>query len=77
MATNFYDFINKYRVDEFIGKLNNPANEFYTLLALAHESGFNSKATFNSVFKKNTGLTPSAFYKQMKISPEISPNQSN
>jgi len=70
MATNFYDFINGYRVDEFIRKLNEPGNEFYTLLALAHESGFNSKATFNSVFKKNKGLTPSVFFRNMKQAQE-------
>lgn len=74
MATNFYDFINKYRVDEFIRKLDEPGNESYTLLALAHESGFNSKATFNSVFKKNMGMTPSMFFRNMKQSAVISPN---
>ncbi len=77
METNFYDFINKYRVDEFIRKLSKPGNEFYTLLALAYESGFNSKATFNTVFKKNTGMTPSAFFKDMKLPSKMSLNQSN
>jgi AraC-like DNA-binding protein len=57
---NFYDFINKYRIEEakklLIGDTRN-----YKILAIAYEVGFNSKATFNRVFKSSTGLTPSDF----------------
>ena len=56
---NFNDFINKYRVEEFIDKASQ--NTHFTFLALALESGFNSKSTFNAVFKKHKGLTPSQF----------------
>lgn len=60
---NFFDFVNQYRVDEFKMLCSNPENDKLTLIALAFDSGFNSKATFNRVFKNATGLTPSA-YKQ-------------
>lgn len=57
---NFYDFINKYRVEEAKKLLLEDENN-YKILAIAYEVGFNSKATFNRVFKKLTDLTPSEF----------------
>src|SRR5688572_14284419 len=57
---NFYDFINKYRVEEAKKLLIEDTNN-YKILAIAYEVGFNSKATFNRVFKKFTQLTPSEF----------------
>jgi AraC-like DNA-binding protein len=56
---NFNDFINKYRVEEFINRASQDTHLSY--LALALESGFNSKSTFNAVFKKLKGVTPSQF----------------
>jgi AraC-like DNA-binding protein len=55
---NFNDFVNEYRVEEFkrISKL--PENKNLTLLAIAFDCGFNSKATFNRAVKKVTGLSP-------------------
>jgi len=63
---NFYDFINKYRVEE-AKKLLIEDTKNYKILAIAYEVGFNSKATFNRVFKKFTDLTPSEF--KEKFSP--------
>lgn len=63
---NFYDFINKYRVED-AKKLLIEDNRNYKILAIAYEVGFNSKATFNRVFKKFTNLTPSEF--KEKFSP--------
>ena len=63
---NFYDFINKYRVED-AKKLLIEDNRNYKILAIAYEVGFNSKATFNRVFKKFTDLTPSEF--KEKFSP--------
>ena len=57
---NFYDFINKYRVEEAKKLLIEDTRNF-KILAIAYEVGFNSKATFNRVFKKFTDLTPSEF----------------
>nr|PID89378.1 MAG: hypothetical protein CSB01_02300 [Bacteroidia bacterium] len=56
---NFNDFVNKYRIDEFIMKAKD--NKQFSLLALAFDSGFNSKSTFNTVFKKHKGQTPSQY----------------
>ena len=59
---NFNDFVNEYRVQEYLTLSNQSQYDHYTLLALAMECGFNSKSTFNRAFKKNTGRTP----KEMK-----------
>nr|WP_319512054.1 helix-turn-helix domain-containing protein [uncultured Draconibacterium sp.] len=56
---NFHDFVNNYRVEEFIKKARE--NKNYSLLALAIDSGFNSKSSFNNIFKKHKGLTPSKY----------------
>jgi AraC-like DNA-binding protein len=56
---NFNDFINEYRVREAEQRLCDPRFGHYTLLAVALEAGFNSKSTFNRVFKKLRGITPS------------------
>ncbi len=60
---NFYDFINQYRVAEAQLLLVDPKFKHLTNLAIAEEAGFNSKATFNAVFKKQTGQTPSEYVK--------------
>lgn len=62
-ATNFHHFINAYRVREVIRKMKDPAEKHKTLLALAFESGFNSKSSFNEVFKSHTGKSPSQYSK--------------
>ncbi len=56
---NFHDFINGYRVEEFIERAS--TNQVYSILAHAYDAGFNSKSTFNNVFKKLKGVTPSRF----------------
>lgn len=60
---NFYDFVNIYRVKEFKERIKNPEFNSYSLLALALDSGFSSKSSFNSNFKKITNMTPSEFRK--------------
>ncbi len=62
---NFYDFINSYRVAEVKANLTNPDYAHYSILGIGLEAGFKSKSTFNSVFKKMTGMTPSAFKKSL------------
>jgi AraC-like DNA-binding protein len=66
LGVNFYDFINGYRVEAAQSLLLDPGAVHLTVLAVAEEAGFNSKATFNSVFKKITGLTPSEFVRRSK-----------
>jgi len=58
---NFYTFINEYRVSEVKKRLEDPKYQNLTILAIAYESGFNSKSTFNDFFKKVSGMTPSEY----------------
>jgi AraC-like DNA-binding protein len=60
---NFFDFVNTYRVQEVKYRMKDPKNNHLTLLAIALDSGFNSKTSFNTVFRKITGQTPSQYLK--------------
>lgn len=66
LKVNFYDFINKYRVEEFKKRLIADESKKFTLLAHAYDSGFSSKSSFNEVFKKFTGITPSQYQKDIR-----------
>ncbi|MBW1296280.1 helix-turn-helix domain-containing protein [Aquimarina litoralis] len=63
---NFYDLVNSYRVEAFKKRLQSEEAGKLTLLGHAYECGFYSKSTFNHVFKKNTQLTPSEYFKKTK-----------
>jgi len=58
---NFFDLINEYRVEKFKLLVKQPGSRHLTLLGIAQEAGFNSKATFYAVFKKKTGMTPAEY----------------
>lgn len=60
---NFYDFINTYRLEEFIRRWSDPKNREFTILSVAFDCGFNAKTTFNTFFKKATGKTPTEYFK--------------
>jgi AraC-like DNA-binding protein len=62
---NFFTFINEYRVKEVIERFSDPKFNHYTILAIAFDAGFNSKTTFNSIFKTYTGSTPSQYREKM------------
>jgi len=64
--STFYDFVNHYRIEEVKKKMKDPAYKHLTLLGIALESGFNSKTTFNRVFRQVTGTTPTQFQKPYK-----------
>ncbi|PZR28476.1 MAG: hypothetical protein DI535_06235 [Citrobacter freundii] len=64
LNTTVIAFVNAYRVQEVIRKMKDPKEQHKTLLALAMEAGFNSKSTFNQVFKAQTGMTPSEYHKK-------------
>jgi AraC-like DNA-binding protein len=61
LKMNFYDFINKYRVEEFKERLKSRNAANFTLFGHASDCGFSSKSSFNEVFKKITGITPSQY----------------
>ncbi|MEM6801689.1 MAG: DUF6000 family protein [Bacteroidota bacterium] len=60
---NFYNFINRFRIEESKKILLDPDKQHLSILGVALESGFNSKTAFNTNFKKLTDLSPSAFKK--------------
>lgn len=64
---NFNDYINSLRLDAFIEKYQDEENQKYTLLALAFDSGFNSKATFNRAFKKIKGCSPKEYFEKADL----------
>ncbi|GAB4024542.1 helix-turn-helix domain-containing protein [Spirosoma gilvum] len=69
---NFNDFINEYRVKAFKRVVNDPANSHLSLLGMALDCGFNSKATFNRSFRKFTGVSPRDY---LSSQPEVSRHQ--
>lgn len=65
LNTNFQDYLNAFRVEEFIMYLKDPTYENLTLLGIAKEVGFNSKTSFYTTFKKVKGMTPAEYKKNM------------
>lgn len=65
LGQNFNEYVNNYRVEEFKSLVLDPKYKNFSLLAIAFEVGFRSKATFNTTFKKFTNQTPSEFKKSV------------
>jgi AraC-like DNA-binding protein len=65
MGKNFYNLVNEYRVEEVKGRLSDPKYKHLTILAIAYDSGFNAKSSFNTIFKEKTGMTPSEYLKKV------------
>jgi YesN/AraC family two-component response regulator len=61
---NFFEFINSYRVEEAKRILADSTLNEKNMLDVMYDVGFNSKATFNTLFKKKAGMTPSEYRKQ-------------
>ena len=62
---NFAEYVNTYRLETFKSKAADPKQQHLTILALAFDSGFNSKTVFNTFFKKTMGMTPSTYWKEV------------
>lgn len=58
---SFYDFVNGHRVKHLQKLLADPSKKKFTILALGMDSGFNSKASLNRIFKEQTGLSPKEY----------------
>lgn len=65
MGMNFYNLVNEYRVNEVKERLQSEEFKYLTLLAIAYDSGFNSKSSFNTIFKEKSGQTPSEYLKSL------------
>ncbi len=64
---NFFDFVNSYRIEKVKEDLLNPQKQNYKLLSIALDAGFNSKSSFNTIFKRQTGMTPSEFKRRFNL----------
>lgn len=64
---NFYNFINKHRVTEFVSRIDANEHKKQTILAIAMDVGFNSKSTFNKFFKSIFNQTPSEYIKTTQL----------
>ncbi|PCK08619.1 MAG: AraC family transcriptional regulator [Alteromonadaceae bacterium] len=63
-SCNFFAYVNRYRIQEAKKKLTEANKNGATVLNIMLEVGFQNKATFNSLFKKMEGMTPSKYRKQ-------------
>jgi putative ABC transport system permease protein len=66
LKKSFNDFINEYRVQAVVHKMQDPGYDHITLLGIAYESGFNSQSTFNRIFKQMTGKSPLEYKNDLK-----------
>ncbi len=74
VGVNFYAFMNDYRIEAVKRMMADPAHRHRKLLALAFDAGFNSKTSFNRVFRERTGMTPSQCREELELeSPVVLP----
>jgi AraC-like DNA-binding protein len=60
---HFFDFVNRYRIEQAMEMLRDPDKANLTILEILYEVGFNSKSSFNTIFRKYTGTTPTEYRK--------------
>lgn len=70
LGKNFNELVNGFRVEAVKEKLLDTSQAHLSILGIAFECGFNSKATFNRTFKQLTGFTPSQYVKSHKNKPQ-------
>lgn len=68
LGQHFYDFVNTYRIENAMEILKDSSKSKVTILEILYEVGFNSKSSFNTAFKKQTGNTPTAYRKTLQNS---------
>ncbi len=66
LGLSFYDLVNSYRVEEAKRRLIDPKYGHMNVLGIASDCGFNSKSSFNEIFKRATGVTPTAYRETRK-----------
>ncbi len=62
---NYFDYINRYRIDFVISRFEDKKYAFHTISELSYEAGFNNKVSFSNAFKRFMGKTPSAYRKEI------------
>ncbi|GEP52763.1 hypothetical protein FNO01nite_34350 [Flavobacterium noncentrifugens] len=62
---HFYDFVNSHRIENAKAILKDVTKSKVTVLEILYEVGFNSKSSFNTAFKKHTGITPTGYRKSL------------
>ncbi len=67
---HFFDFVNEYRIKKATELLKDPEKQKLTILEILYEVGFNSKSSFNTVFKKFTGSTPTEYRKKYQVASD-------
>lgn len=65
LSSNFYDYVNKFRVECFKKRLAEGDSEKLSLVGLALECGFKSKSSFYRAFKSEVGCSPSEYLKKL------------
>ncbi|RZJ79472.1 MAG: AraC family transcriptional regulator, partial [Chryseobacterium sp.] len=65
LGQHFYDFVNAYRIGYAMDILKDPSKKKVTVLEILYASGFNSKSSFNTAFKKQAGTTPTEYRKNL------------
>ena len=63
LKQHFFDFVNDYRIEKSKQILEDSSKNKLTILEILYEVGFNSKSSFNTAFKKHTGVTPTSYRK--------------
>jgi AraC-like DNA-binding protein len=66
LNTNFYDLINEYRINAIKQRFENGDAEKYTIISIAYDAGFKSKASFYRIFKQKEGISPSNYNKKFQ-----------
>ena len=67
MNIGFTDYVNKYRIDEFIKRIQDKSASRYTLVSLSEQCGFSSRTSFFRSFKKFKGMSPAEYIKEHGI----------
>lgn len=68
---SFNEYVNRHRVETVMNRIQQGDAAHFTLLALALDAGFNSKTSFNRLFKQYTSLSPSAYKAQHAPKPNV------
>jgi AraC-like DNA-binding protein len=71
LKTGFNDLVNKYRIEEFKGRIQDKDSARYTLTAISEQCGFTSRSSFFRAFKKQTGQTPLEYLKSVNKNIEL------